>query len=334
MPEPAVARVAMIFTGGTISMEPDEAMGGNRPVLDGAAILARAPEVAAIAQIDPIDWGLVPASHLRFGQLIEIAQLIAGQLERQEIDGVVVVQGTDSIEETAFAFQLLVDPRKPVIVTGAMRDAMSGEYDGPRNLADAVRCAAAPELRGLGVQVVLDGLVVAATDVVKTHTTALDTFQPRTGAPTGRVLSGSVVLEPGARPRQPGLGTMPGAAIEDVHLLTVVTGMDGSLVRLLGAQRPAGLVVAATGSGNTGPDLLQAAQELMGAGTVVALTTRCPTGTVAPGYAFPGGGATWQRAGALLSVHDGPKTRVAVALGLAAGLDRERLAALLGAPAA
>jgi len=90
--------------------------------------------------------------------------------------------------------------------------------------------------------------------------------------------------------------------------------MDGSLLRALRASRPAGVVVAATGSGNTTADLLAAAQELMGDGTIIAQTTRCPHGTVAPIYAFPGGGATWQRAGALPAVFDGPKTRVALAL--------------------
>ena len=93
---------------------------------------------------------------------------------------------------------------------------------------------------------------------------------------------------------------------------------------------PRGVVIAATGAGNTHPDLLAAAAELMAAGTIVALTTRCPSGTVAPLYAFHGGGLSWQRAGALRSALDGPKTRVALALGLAAGMDRGELAQLIG----
>jgi len=88
-------------------------------------------------------------------------------------------------------------------------------------------------------------------------------------------------------------------------------------------------VVAATGSGNTSADLLAAATELMADGTIVALTTRCPTGQAAPSYAFPGGGVNWLRAGALLSGLDGPRTRVALALGIAAGLDRACLATLI-----
>ena len=68
-----MSRVAIVFTGGTISMHPDPVAGGNRPSLDGAAILARAPDVARVAEVEAIDWGLVPASQLRFEQLLDLA---------------------------------------------------------------------------------------------------------------------------------------------------------------------------------------------------------------------------------------------------------------------
>lgn len=323
-----MSRVAMVFTGGTISTLPDAAAGGNTPVLRGAEILARSPGVAAVAQVEPTDWGLVPASHLRFAQMLHIARVVDEALARPEIAGAVVVQGTDTIEETSFAYELLLRSEKPLIVTGAMRDGASVDFDGPRNLADAAVCAQSPDLVGAGVQVVLDGLVVAARDVVKTHSTAMDTFQPRDGAATGRVIDGRLVLD-GAPARRGRLPHVPDHAVEDVHLITAVAGIDGTLLRALRPLRPAGVVVAATGSGNTAADLLTAASELMSEGTVVAQTTRCAHGTVEPIYAFPGGGAMWQRAGALPSVFDGPKTRVALALGLAAGLSRDQLAQLL-----
>ncbi|HEY5521496.1 MAG TPA: asparaginase [Candidatus Limnocylindrales bacterium] len=322
-------RVAIVFTGGTISMRPDPAAGGNVPTLDGKAILDLAPQVAAIAEVEVIDWGMVPASHLRFAQILSIARIAAEQLARPEIDGLVIVQGTDVIEETAFAYDMLLTTDKPVLVTGAMRDSSATDYDGPRNLADAVRCAVSAELRGTGVSVVLDGLVVGADQVVKTDTTALDTFQPREGEPMARVVNGCVVIE-SRRTRRPTLPAIPDEAVDDIQLVTAVVGMDGSIVRGLSHSHPRGLVVAATGSGNTSADLLAAATELMADGTTVVLTTRCAKGVVAPLYAFPGGGATWQRAGAILSAFDGPKSRVALALGLAARLDRAGLVALLG----
>jgi L-asparaginase len=227
----------------------------------------------------------------------------------------VLVQGTDSIEETSFAFDLLVRSDKPVVVTGAMRDSSSPDYDGSRNLADSVQWATDPRRVGEGTLVAIGGTVIPARDVVKAHSTALDAFRPREGE---------------AAPSRRRLPVVPSAAIEDVHLVTATVGIDGTLLRLLRPQRPAGVVIAATGSGNTSPDLLDAATELMADGTVVAHTTRCAGGVVAPTYAFPGGGAKWHQAGALPSVFDGPKTRVALALGIAADLDREALADLIG----
>jgi L-asparaginase len=137
------------------------------------------------------------------------------------------------------------------------------------------------------------------------------------------------LVHPRTAPRR-SLPRVPERAIEDVYLVTAVMGMDGTLLRALAPLAPHGVVVAGTGAGNSHPDLLMAATELMAGGTIVAETTRCPSGTVVPMYAFPGGSLSWQRAGALPSALDGPKTRMALALGMAAGMGREQLAKLIG----
>jgi L-asparaginase len=323
-----VSRVAIVFTGGTISMRPDAAAGGNVPVLDGRAILDLSPEVAEIADVEPLDWGRVPASHLRFSHICDVARLAQAQLDRREIDGLVIVQGTDTIEETAFAFDLLLSTTKAVVVTGAMRDASQPDYDGPRNLADAVRCAVTPELGSAGVVVVMNRAVIAAEQAVKAHTTAIDAFKPRDGDVVARITDRAIELT-GARPRRRALARIPHETVEDVHLVTVSTGMDGTLVRALGPLRPRGLVVAATGSGNTTQELLDSVAQLMLKGTVAVLTTRCQGGTVVPAYAFLGGGARWKTTGAILSGLDGPKSRVALALALSVGYGRGEIAELV-----
>ena len=323
------ARVAVVFTGGTISMLPDPVTGAAVPALDGGAILARVPALDAIAELEPIDWGLVPASHLRFGQILEIAGLIRQAAARPDIDGVVVVQGTDVLEETAFAWDLLHTAPTPIVVVGAMRNAGDPDYDGPGNIADAVRVAADPRLRGAGVLVVMAGRILPADDTTKTHSQAVDTFQALNHGPLGAVREEEVVLtrERGSRRT---LASIPLAAAEPVALLTAVVSTDGSLVRAALAQGSRGIVVEATGAGNTDPDLLAAAREAMAAGVPVVLTTRCAAGAVGPFYGFPGGGRSWQQAGAILGGDlSGPKARVALALGLGAGLDREGLQALL-----
>jgi L-asparaginase len=325
-----VSRVAVLFTGGTISMVADPAAGGKVPTLDGAAILARAPGIDQIADLIPIDLGRTPASHFSFPKLFEIAGEIRRCQADPSIDGVVVVQGTDVIEETAFLWDLVLDGEAPIIVTGAMRAASDPNDDGPDNLRDAVRCAAARELRGAGVQVVLDRTINPADGVTKTHASALDTFQCLDTGPLGRVVGERVMVE---RERGPRRSVTTDRAAEGVLLLTAHVAMDGSLLDAAAALRPPGIVVEATGAGNTAASLLEAAVRAMEQGIVVAFTTRCAAGAASAAYAFPGGGATWLRAGAILAGHlSGPKARIALALGLGAGLDREGLGALLADP--
>jgi L-asparaginase len=324
-------RVVVIFTGGTIAMLPDPVTGAAVPALDGAAILARVPGLDEIAALKPIDWGLVPASHLRFGQILEIARLIRDAAVRDEVAGVVVVQGTDVLEETAYAWDLLHASATPVVVVGAMRNAGDADYEGPANLRDAVRVAADPRLRGAGVLVVMDGRILPADDTTKTHSQAIDTFQALNRGALGSVRGSEVRLARERGPRRT-LPTLPAVAAEPVALLTAVVSTDGSLVRAALAGGHRGIVIEATGAGNTDPDLLVAAEEAMAANVPVVLTTRCAAGAVAPLYGFPGGGRSWLQAGAILAGDlSGPKARVALALGLGAGLDRTGLAALLEA---
>ena len=313
-------RVAVVFTGGTISMRSSSA--GNVPTLRGDDLLATVPGVAELADVEPIDWGLVPASHLTFAQVLEIGEILARELARPDIDGAVVVQGTDVIEETAFVWDLLPLPPKPVVVVGAMRSASQEGYDGPANLRQAIVAAADPALASQGVVVAMAGEIHAADDVRKTHTHDFDTFQSPNAGRLGRVTDAGVALERSRGPVR--LPRTPAAAALPVPMLTVVLDDPPAI-----AADPAGLVVAAAGGGNTPPAYLELARALMAQSVPVVLTTRCPSGQVLPGYAFPGGSSEWWEAGAIFSgTLASLKARVLVALGLGAGLDASGLAAL------
>jgi L-asparaginase len=323
-------RVAVVFTGGTISMRLDPVAGGNVPALDGAAILARTPGLDAIAEVVALDHGLTPASHFTFADVLAIGELVRRALDDPEIDGVVVVQGTDTIEETAFAWDLLLDQTRPVVVTGAMRASHEAGDDGPTNLRDAVAVAAAPAARDTGVTVVLGGTVEPADDVQKSHTTALDTFRSPNAGSLGRVGEGRVDI---TRARGPRRHVATARAASAVHLITAGLESDGTLLRAAVAAGAQGVVVAATGAGNTHAGLLDAASDAMRAGIPVVLASRCPAGAVSTAYAFPGGGATWVRAGAIpAGTLCAIKARVALALGVGAGLGHEALATLLADP--
>ncbi|MFL5675113.1 MAG: asparaginase [Chloroflexota bacterium] len=325
-------RVVVVFTGGTISTAFDPVAGGNVPVLDGAALIARTPGLDGVADVVAVDLGRTPASHFTFPMLFEIAATIRAAADDPAVDGVVVVQGTDTIEETAFFWDVVCDGEKPIVVTGAMRASDAPGFDGPANLRDAVRVAADPRMRGAGVVVCLAGTIEPADDVLKMHTSSLTTFRSPNGGSLGLVDdAGLTVLRRRAARR-----SVAGAsrAAERVHLITATVAMDGTLLDAAVSAGADGLVVAATGAGNTDPRLLAAAVRAMDAGIPVALASRCPSGAAGVAYAFPGGGATWVRAGALAVGHlCATKARVALAVGVGAGLDRDGLAALLADPA-
>jgi L-asparaginase len=325
-----MSRVAVVFTGGTISSQFDAAAGGNVPKLDGAAILARTPGLSEIAEVVPIDRGFTAASHFTFPYLFGLAGTIRTALDSPDVDGCVVTQGTDSIDESSFFLDLVLTGPKPVVVTGAMRAASEAGYDGPANLRDAVRAAADPALRDQGVLVVLARSIDAADDVTKTHATALETFRSLNLGPLGRIEGDRVVV---LRRRAGRRQVRAERAAERVHLITAHAAIDGTLVDAAMSIGADGFVVEALGAGNTDPRLLEACIRAMAAGLPVALTTRCAAGQVGPFYGFPGAGAQWIRAGALPAGYlGGPKARVALALGIGAGLDREGLAGLLADP--
>jgi L-asparaginase len=315
-------RVAIIFTGGTIAMRDDPSGAGNVPTLGGSELLGRTAGLDAIADVEPIDWGLVPASHLTFSQLLELGRILDEQLSRPEIDGAVVVQGTDVIEETAFAWDLLPLPPKPIVVVGAMRSASQDAYDGPENLRNAVAAAAHGPCGDQGVIVAMAGELHGADDVRKTHTHAHATFQSPNAGRLGLVADGRVTL---LRRRVPVRLPRIAAAALPVPILSVAVDAEPALP----ADRPAGLVVAAAGGGNTPPAYLELVRPLIADGVPVLLTTRCPSGRVRPGYGFPGGSSAWWEAGAVFSgTLDGLKARVLVALGVGAGLSSRDLAVL------
>jgi len=324
-------RVAVVFTGGTISSAFDPAAGGNVPTLDGAAILARTPGVDAVADVVAIDRGRTPASHFSWDDLLDIGRILRGKLADPAIDGAVVVQGTDTIEETAFCWDLVLEGPKPVVVTGAMRASDQPGFDGPANLLDAIRVAASPAMRDAGVVVSLAGTIEPADDVTKMHASALDTFASPNGGSLGRVgPSGVNVLRRRAGRRH--VATERGA--DRVDLITAGVAMDGSLIEAAAATGANAIVVAATGAGNTDRRMLDAAKAAIASGIPVAHATRCPSGRAAGAYAFPGGGAEWLRAGAIPVGHlCAIKARVALALGIGGDLERDGLAALLADPA-
>ena len=316
----------MVFTGGTIAMRIDPLLGGAVPALNAKGILERTRGLDEIAEIEIIDWGRVPATHITFAQIIELASILQQALARPDIDGAVLVQGTDNIEETSYALDLLVDAAKPVVIVGAMRNADEDGYEGPANIRDAVRCAVSPDLLGQGVLVVLAGEVHAADDVIKISPSAYAAFQSPNFGPLGRIDNGRLTVR---RSRRAVRHIRTTHAVEPIPLIRTYLGIDGALIRLAQANGARGFVIEGAGTGNTPQDLLAACADAMRAGIPVVMTSRCLSGSARPAYAFPGGSVDWSKAGAIFAEYlGGLKARIALSLGLGAGMNRESLVEL------
>jgi L-asparaginase len=300
----AAGRVVVLGTGGTIAgraERPGDNVGyvaGQVAVADllrGLPGLADVPlEVEQVAQINSkdMDW---PVWQALLGRL-------AFHLARPEVGGVVVTHGTDTLEETAFLLQSVLQPAKPVVLTCAMRPATALVPDGPQNLLDAVTVAQTPG--ACGVVVVCAGQVHTALDVAKVHTYQLDAFDSGDAGPLARVEEGRLRLFrpwPAASEAVPFdaarcASVLQAPQVPRVALLTSHADVDGALVDALlslGAQLPEnavrGIVVAGTGNGTVHQRLEAALLRAQQQGVRVWRTSRCARGPVLthPGQALP-----------------------------------------------
>jgi L-asparaginase len=223
--------------------------------------------------------------------MLTVAERVALALERDEVNGVVVTHGTDTVEETAFLCDLVIASDKPVAFAVAMRSGGELSADGPRNLLGAAQLANDPQARGLGVVVVLNDEVHAARWVRKQDTYRLSAFRSPDHGPLGRVLAGSVrVLVRPARLRPL---RRPAALNRPVPVIRTYTGMEEHLIGgILDATAAAGLVIEGTGLGNVPGAAEPGIRAAIDRGLPVVVATSAPAGGTDAVYGGAGGGAT------------------------------------------
>jgi L-asparaginase len=277
-------RVALVSLGGTIAMVP-QAGGGVVPALSAADLLAGIPGLADLGvTVEVNDFRQLPGASLRIADLLELVVEIDRQLA-SGVAGIVITQGTDTIEETAYVLDLVYRADAPIVVTGAMRGAAAAGADGPANVISALRVAASPHARGLGCVVVFADEIHAARYVRKTHTTSTAAFTSYPG-PIGHVAEDHVAT-PMRLTRGPAIAAADAILPARTALVTMTLGDTGDTLRILGDQLD-GLVVAAFGVGHVPADCVPVLEDLASRIPVV-LASRTGAGPVlSKTYGFPG----------------------------------------------
>lgn len=324
-----VGPVLLVSLGGTIAMTATDETGAVSPTLSAAQLVAAVPGLAETGiTVEVHSFRQLPGASLGFDDLAALAALITERLA-QGVVGVVVTQGTDTIEETAYLLDLLHTGAAPVVVTGAMRNPMMAGADGPANILAAIRTAASPTVRGLGVLVVFADEIHAASRVRKTHATSVATFRSPDTGPLGHLVEGGVRLL--TRPVH--RFTVPPdhrAVRVRVGLYTVSLGDDGTL--LAGADQLDGLVVAGFGVGHVPQTIVARLTELAQAIPVV-LASRTGAGpSLVATYAFPGSERDLHQRGLISAGFLNPfQARILLHVLVQRGADRATVADALGA---
>lgn len=306
--------ILVVFTGGTFSMRIDENTGAAVPCLNGDDLLKLIPGAKGLGNLSTYDFGMYPGPHMTPELMLELSKKVQEFIKREDIDGVIVTHGTDTLEETAYLLDLTIKTDKPIVFIGAMKTSSESDWDGPKNLIDALHVCNNENSKELGVLVVLDGEINAASEVTKTHTEKVETFHSLDFGAMGFVDRGKVFFN-----RAPiKLETIEtGKLNSNVDLIKVYAGMDEKFFKFSVDSGTEGLVVEAMGVGNVPPEAFSGIKYARDKGIPVVLVSRCPAGEILDVYGYPGAGKWLKKEGVIFADYlNGQKARIKLILSL------------------
>ena len=317
MNRPTIAVLAM---GGTIVSSGSTAAQMTGYSLQGVKvddILAGVPEVEDIADLQVQTVRNLSSCSIVLDDWLSLAQAVEAAALRDDVAGVVITHGTDTLEETAFFLNLISKTEKPVVLTGAMRPSTAISADGPLNLLNAVRVAASSKACGKGVLIVLNGAINGARDTTKTHTLAPETFTGRDFGRMGYVVGDEVeFFMQSTRPHTVksefsladfvNSGSLPRVDIIYAHI-----GEDSAMLNASLASGAKGIVFAGTGHGSIPVQIEDQLFEASRSGVVVVRASRIGAGPVLNGK------KKWQNAGIIpCGMLNAQKARILLQLAL------------------
>lgn len=316
-------KIAVIFNGGTISMKVDPKLKAAVPTLTGEEIMSMVTGIEGYAQIESHTFSALPSPQVTPEMMLELSKFIGEFVSREDIDGVVVTHGTDTLEETAYLVDLTLSTNKPVVFTGSMRSGSELGYDGPSNLAASICTAISDEACGRGVLVCFNGDLNCASEVTKANSMALNAFRTPNFGPIGMVDNNKVLFYRNSINKE-------GVAIESIEsrvaLIKCAAGMDSRYIDFCINQGDKGIVLEAMGRGNIPPQMVKGVKTAIEKGIPVVVVSRCFEGRVFESYGYEGGGKQLRNLGVIFGdTLPGQKARIKLMVALSATKDRERI---------
>ena len=317
-------KIAIIFNGGTISMKIDEKIKAAVPSLSAEEIMSMIPGVEEYAEIEAYTFSSMPSPHMTLETMLKLSKFTTELVEREDIDGVVITHGTDTLEETAYLLDLTVRTKKPVVVTGAMRSGSELGYDGPFNLATSICTAISDEAVGRGVLVCFNGELNSASEVTKANSMALNAFRTPNFGPIGIVDNDNVIFYIDANYSEK---YDVSEIKKQVALIKCVVDMDSSYIDYLIEKGCGGIVIEALGRGNVPPKMVDGIKKATELNIPVVVVSRCFEGRVFESYGYEGGGKQLKDLGVIFGdTLPGQKARIKLILAINSGMNIHEVA--------
>jgi L-asparaginase len=312
-------KVVLISTGGTIASGVNPETGLLTSGMMTGEDLAKQCELPTYIELNVETLFHLPSNEMTFDHLIQLKEKIEKVFENQEVAGVVVTHGTDTLEETTYFLDLTIGDERPIVVTGAQRSPDTIGTDAFSNLRQAIILAASEEARSLGTVVLFNEKILPARYVKKNHASNVDGFNAPEFGNLGYVDEEEIILYSKAVKKET---YELKSALPYVEIIKCSLGSDGRLIKYAVDIGAKGIVIEAFGRGQVHPAVSEQVQYAIEKGVIVVVTTSTAEGHVKVVYDTPGTAYDLQKKGAILGRdYDSKKARMKLAVMLAAGVE-------------
>lgn len=312
-------KISLGSLGGTVSMTKEATEAGVKPRLTATDLIASVGHPLGGLEIFAENILQVPSSYITFEHVLQCYDW-AKQQVNEGAEGIVLTQGTDTLEETAYLLDLLWDFDAPLVLMGAMRSPQQAGAEGPGNLLASLLTASSVNSRGRGVLVVMNNWIHEARWVQKNHTADVDAFQSQIGA-SGTVFENHCQYFKAPPKRY--VFDRPQQSIPQVFLWEASLSDSVKLLDMIAVEYQ-GIVIAAFGAGHVSEDMANQLGELAQKLPIVVSSATLKGSTASKTYGYIGGEIDLQNKGITMSEWLSPKkARLLLSIILANGLSMD-----------